>query len=164
MTEPQIILGIDPGCTVTGYSILKKINQKISILDYGYLPLPAKKHLSIRIGIFYEFFIKKLDSFPEVTHIALETPFLHKNAQSFLKLGYLRGVLYLIADKRKLGLFEFSPREVKLAVAGYGNASKEQVAKTLQLYFPNLTEQKKDDVTDAIAVSLCGAWSENVQG
>lgn len=154
----QIILGIDPGCTTTGYSILKKVNQKIAILDYGYLPLPAKKHLSIRIGIFYNFFSEKLKSFPEVTHIALETPFLHKNAQSFLKLGYLRGVLYLIADQNKLDLFEFSPREVKQAITGYGNASKEQVAKTLQLFFPALTEQKKDDVTDAIAISLCGAW------
>lgn len=159
MIKPQIILGIDPGCSVTGYSILKKENQKISILDYGFLSLPAKKHLSVRIGIFYEFFLKKLEAFPEITHIALETPFLSKNAQSFLKLGYLRGVLYLIADQKQLGLFEFSPREVKQTITGYGNASKDQVAQALLMLFPKLTSQSQNDVTDAIAVGLCGVWS-----
>ena len=156
--EQQIILGIDPGCTVTGFSIVKKVGAKISVIDYGYLSLPSKKHLSIRIGIFYDFFLEKLKEFPEITHISLETPFLYKNAQSFLKLGYLRGVLYLIADQHQLSIFEFTPREVKQAITGYGNASKEQVARSLQMLFPQLANQKKDDVTDAIAVGLTGAW------
>jgi crossover junction endodeoxyribonuclease RuvC len=159
MTQPQIILGIDPGCSFTGFSILKRDNQKISILDYGFLSLPSKKHLSVRIGIFYEFFLKKLEAFPEVTHIALETSFLSKNAQTFLKLGYLRGVLYLIADQRQLALIEFSPREIKQAITGYGNASKDQVAQALLMLFPRLTAQGKNDVTDAIAVGLCAVWS-----
>lgn len=157
--DSRVILGIDPGCIVTGFSIVQKTGQKISILDYGYLPLPAKKHLSVRIGIFYEFFTQKLKSFPEITHVSLETPFLYKNAQTFLKLGYLRGVLYLIADQHAISIFEFSPREVKQAITGYGNASKDQLARSLQMLFPQLAEQKKDDVTDAIAVGLCGAWS-----
>jgi len=156
--EQMVILGIDPGCSVTGFSILKKDKQKISILDYGYLQLPAKEHLSLRIGIFYNFFLKKLSQFPEVTHISLETSFLHKNAQTFLKLGYLRGVLYLLADQHKLSIFEFSPREVKQAITGHGNASKEDVARTLHLLFPFLVEQKKNDVTDAISIGLCGIW------
>ena len=58
--EQQIILGIDPGCTVTGFSIVKKVGAKISVIDYGYLSLPSKKHLSVRIGIFYDFFLEKL--------------------------------------------------------------------------------------------------------
>lgn len=157
--ESQVILGIDPGCITTGFSIIKKESQKISILDYGYLPLPAKKHLSVRVGIFHDFFSKKLTSFPEVTHISLETPFLHKNAQTFLKLGYLRGILYLLADKHQLSILEFSPREVKQAITGHGNASKEDLARTLHMLFPFLKEQKKDDVTDAIGVGLTGAWS-----
>ncbi len=157
----RIILGIDPGFSVTGFAILKKDFSKAYLLDYGYLKLPTKKHLSERVGVFYNFFTEKLKQFP-ITHIALETPFLGKNVQSFLKLGYLRGILYLLADQRKLALCEFSPREIKATITGYGGARKEQVSLMVLRLFPKISQVRataKNDVTDALAVSLCGYWS-----
>ena len=151
----MIVLGIDPGFTVTGYAISSKKNGKDIIFDFGYITLPATKSLDVRIGIFYDFFTEKIKTH-NVTNLSIETPFLGKNVQSFLKLGYLRGILYLLANQNGLKLHEFSPREVKLSITGYGGAQKEQVARVLLMMFPNLVKPKKEDVTDAIAISLCG--------
>lgn len=157
----MIILGIDPGFSVTGYSILKKDNNVIIMLDHGFLKLPVTQPLSARVGIFYDLFVEKISLY-KVDAIALETSFLGKNAQTFLKLGYLRGILYLLAHQHNLSLHEFAPREVKQTVTGYGAASKEQVAKVLSMLFPMIPKPLKEDVTDAIAISLCGLWqSEN---
>ncbi len=159
------ILGIDPGFTVTGYGVLRKQDGKTYLLDYGYLKLNPKEHLSQRIGTFYSFFKEKIEGHA-VTQLALETPFLGKNVQTFLKLGYLRGALYLLANQNELVLHEFSPREVKQAVTGFGGAQKEQVAHMIMRLFPNLAKVgnvEKQDVTDALAVCLSGLWHNNRQ-
>jgi crossover junction endodeoxyribonuclease RuvC len=152
-----VILGIDPGFSFTGFGILKQEQGKTYLLDYGYLKLPTGKTLPERIGIFYYFFHEKIIQW-SVTELALETPFLGKNAQNFLKLGYLRGILYLLANNHALQLHEFSPREVKQAVTGFGGAQKDQVARVIVQLFPRLSFPEKADVTDALAVTLCGLW------
>ncbi len=156
----MIILGIDPGFQVTGYGIVKKEGSKSYLIDCGYLKMSSTKTLSYRIGIFYNFFTNKIKE-ASVTNIALETPFLGKNAQNFLKLGYLRGILYLLAEQHQLPLHEFSPTEVKSSLTGFGGASKEQVARVILRLFPQLQAPDKADVTDAIAVTLCGLWKSN---
>jgi len=72
----------------------------------------------------------------------------------------LRGILYLLANQHQLQLHEFSPREVKQAVTGYGAARKEQVARVIMQLFPRLKEPKKEDVTDALAIGLCSIWRQ----
>jgi crossover junction endodeoxyribonuclease RuvC len=157
----RVILGVDPGFHVTGYAILKQDEQgKVFLVDFGYLKLKPKEHLSVRIGQFYDHFSEKIKTHA-VSNIALETPFLGKNAQTFLKLGYLRGVLYLLASQHSCELHEFAPREVKVSVTGFGGATKDQVAMMVQRLFPRLEEVgkiAKNDVTDALAVSVCGLW------
>jgi len=154
----MVILGVDPGFQVTGYGILKKDGNKAYLLDHGYLKLPQAKSLVVRIGLFHEFFTEKIITL-KVTDIALETPFLGKNAQNFLKLGYLRGALYLLAHQHNANILEFAPREIKQSITGFGGASKEQVARVVQQLFPGLKDPKKLDVTDALAVTLCGFWT-----
>jgi crossover junction endodeoxyribonuclease RuvC len=158
--QSTVILGIDPGFHITGYSVIKNEQGKSFLLECDYLKMSSSKHLSERAGIFYSFFNEKIKQ-QGVTQVALETPFLGKNAQTFLKLGYLRGILYLLADQHKLTLHEFAPREVKIAVTGFGGASKEQVAMMILNMFPALNSLgiEKADVTDACAVALCGLWN-----
>ena len=165
------VLGVDPGFTVTGYSILSSGTQpsqsrpipskSIALIACGYLKFNPKNHLSLRTEKFYDtmrdFILKH-----QVTHIALETSFLGKNPQVFLKLGYLRGILYLLAAQHKLEISEFAPREVKSAVTGVGGSTKEQVAFMLAKMFPQLEsicQTARNDVTDALAVGICGLWS-----
>lgn len=156
----MIILGIDPGFSVTGYCILKKDGRTVHLIDFGYLKMSSSKSLAERVEQFYTFFVQKIRDH-QVSHVALETPFLGKNAQNFLKLGYLRGTIYLLSQQHKLSLFEFSPREVKQAVTGFGGASKDQVARVVFQLFPRMKVPDKLDVTDAVAVTLCGLWKGN---
>lgn len=160
MNGDSVILGVDPGFHVTGYAILKKESGKTFLVDCGYLKMRSTDTLSTRVGIFYKFFNGKIIA-NGVREIALETSFLGKNAQTFLKLGYLRGVLYLLADQHGQVLHEFAPREIKSAVTGFGGASKEQVASMVFRLFPRVAElgvSVQNDVTDALAISLCGLW------
>jgi crossover junction endodeoxyribonuclease RuvC len=152
-----IVLGVDPSFTATGYAIIKKEFRTQTLISCGFLPLPVTKQMQERIGMFYDFFEKLVIQY-SVTHITLEAPFLGKNAQTFLKLGYLRGALHLLCYKYNLKLIEYSPKEIKLAVTGFGGAAKDQVARVIHMLFPKLAHQKKYDVTDAIAISLCGTW------
>jgi len=156
----MILLGIDPGFSVTGFAIARHGSGKTSIFDYGHLSLSSKKGLPERATIFYDFFKEKITTHA-ITHLCIETPFLGKNVQSFLKLGYLRGLLYLLSHKHSLQLAEFSPREIKQAVTGYGGASKEQVASMMFRLFPplhNHGKTVKQDVTDALAICMTGIW------
>ncbi len=153
----MIILGVDPGTRFAGYGVLKKDGRQAFLLDYGLLKMSPTKSLPTRVGLFYDFFAEKVLKYG-VTDIALETPFMGKNAQNFLKLGYMRGILYLLADKNSCTLHEFAPTQVKQALTGYGGASKAQVARVVLQLFPKMKTPQKDDVTDALAVTLCGLW------
>lgn len=155
----MVILGIDPGFRIAGFGIVKKDNRYTYLLDYGYLAMSSSKSVKTRIKLFHDFFLEKITTL-RITNIALETPFLGKNAQNFLKLGYLRGILYLLAEQHMLTLHEFSPREIKQSVTGFGGASKEQVARVIIQLFPQIKKPKKEDVTDALAITLCGLWEQ----
>lgn len=160
----RTILGVDPGFHVTGFAITQIREGKIIVLDVGCLVMKSTDSLSKRTGQFYQFFLDKITQY-SVTEIALETSFLGKNAQTFLKLGFLRGVLYLLADQKQLKLAEFAPRAVKATVTGWGGAGKDQVALMMQRLFPKLSSfnsTQRNDATDALAIALCGAWQRQL--
>ena len=158
----MVILGIDPGFRYAGFGVLKKEGRQALLLDYGYLGMSSSDSLITRIGTFHTFFEEKIKLY-NITVIALETPFLGKNAQNFLKLGYLRGILYLLAHQNNSSIKEFAPCEVKQSITGYGGATKDQVARVILQLFPGMDIPKKEDVTDALAVTLCGLWAHNNQ-
>lgn len=156
----MIVLGIDPGCKISGFAIMKKEAGNTFLLDYGALTMSSADTLVHRVGIFFAFFKEKIERW-QVTDISLETSFLGKNAQTFLKLGYLRGALYVLVASYHLNLHEFAPREIKLALTGFGGAEKEQVARMVQRLFPRLVMTKRFDITDALAIALCGLWKNS---
>jgi len=162
MKSDKIVLGIDPGFSFTGYAVTQKEGGKTQVLEVGYLRLPQSQSLSARVGLFHKALEAKIVHW-KVAHLGLETPFLGKNAQNFLKLGYLRGILYLLADTHQLQLHEFTPMQVKQSVTGFGGASKEQVARVLHSLFPALKQSDKYDATDALAVALSGLWNAEQQ-
>lgn len=156
--KQEVFLGVDPGFHVTGYSFLQSNAGKISLIDIGCLQMSSSRPLAERVGVFYQFFNERIVQY-SVTNIALETSFLGKNAQTFLKLGYLRGILYLLADQHGCTLHEFPPTQVKVATTGFGGASKEQVARAMLQLFPKISTIKataRNDATDALAIGMCG--------
>lgn len=157
VSKNSVVLGIDPGCLFAGFGVIKQENRTTFLLEYGCLRMSSSQPLQHRIGLFHDYFQEKITQW-SVTDMVIETPFLGKNAQNFLKLGYLRGILYLLAEKNHVILHEYSPCEIKVAVTGYGGASKEQVATVMTRLFPRIATNLRTDTTDALAIALCGLW------
>lgn len=154
------ILGVDPGTRVAGFSIIQTngpLGGKVSLKEAGCLILPVGDLMQIRLRKIYIFLDETIVK-NKIDKIAIETPFLGKNAQNFLKLGYVRGIIYLLADKHGLNINEYAPTEVKKAITGSGSAAKDQVCRVVKALFPEIAAvSMRYDVTDAIAVAFCGA-------
>lgn len=153
----MIILGIDPGIRCAGYAIIKHTNRGTVLLGYGTITGTYKESIAIRLSRIYDTLSECILKY-QVTHIGIETPFLGNNASSYLKLGYVRGIVYLLSQQRDVSLSEFAPRVIKKAITSWGGAPKEQVARVVYRLFPSLKEGVGGDVTDAIAIALITAW------
>jgi crossover junction endodeoxyribonuclease RuvC len=151
----MIILGIDPGTRHTGYGVLEVVGRRETVVDYGTVDPPAKLDLMVRlqrIGEAVEAIIAK----HKPDELAIEMPFMGKNAQAMLKLGQVQGFVMKAALDREIPVTQYAPREIKKAVVGNGNAAKEQVWFMLRSQL-GLTEDRGLDASDALAVALCHA-------
>ena len=149
------ILGIDPGTCVTGYGIIET-DALIPITLSTLVPFvpPPKLSLHERQLIIHEG-IDKLLSTHWIDAVAIETQYVSKNPQSALKLGMAKGVAILAATKRGIPTFEYAPRKAKIAVVGTGSATKEQVARMIQVLL-NLEEvPAPEDAADALSLAIC---------
>lgn len=161
MEEALTIIGIDPGTRITGYGVLRLQGSRILVLDYGCIRPPTKAPLPTRYACIFDALELLLTK--HTPHaVAVESQFLHKNVQSALKLGMAKGMVLLAAERKKIPIFEYTPRKAKLSVVGTGSASKMQVQKMLQniLSLPHLPEP--EDAADALALALCHANNRKV--
>lgn len=150
----RIILGIDPGTSVMGYGVISISGKSISLVSAGVIRLEKIKDHALKLNkIFKE--CQKLIELHHPDDLAIEAPFYGKNVQSMLKLGRAQGVAIAAAIAFEIPVFEYSPKAIKQAITGSGNASKEQVAAMLQdqLKFEKLP--KFLDATDGLAAALC---------
>ena len=153
----RTILGIDPGISILGFGVMRSEGRALTLIDYGCLTLRSTDSIQNRLKQIHDVLLEKIRLW-NIQEVALEVPFLGKNAQNFLKLGYVRGIIYLLAAQHDLRIHEFAPREIKLKITGFGGAQKDQVARVVMQLFPGLSWPQRFDMTDAIAVTLCGVW------
>lgn len=158
----MIVLGVDPGSNVTGYGIIKvekevgRLNRtKLSIVDYGAIKVDeGDKSFPARLKKIYDR-ITEVINLHRPTELAIETAFYGKNFQSAYKIGHVRGVIILSAVNSGLSVFEYTPREIKRAVVGRGNATKEQVQFMVKAIFGLKDLSRFYDVSDALAIAIC---------
>lgn len=153
----MIILGIDPGTICTGYGIVKKQKGSLILVIQGAINLPPRKPLSLKLEIIYDE-IDKIIRLYKPDEFAIETAFYGKNVQSAMKIGYARGVAILAAVHNKLPVSEYSPREVKKSVVGYGAANKRQVQYMINHLLGTKDKEMKFDESDALAVAICHSF------
>ncbi len=156
------MIGIDPGTRVTGYGIIAIDGNTIEPIDFGCIRPPTDILLSDRYLIIHEGLLTLLERFTP-SEMALETPFVSKNAQSSLKLGIAMATALLAAKGRKMKVFGYSPREVKCFISGTGKAGKEQVQNTVARLLMLKTLPEPHDAADALAIALCHATRAEVE-
>ena len=150
----KIILGIDPGTTIMGFGLIETKSKKMNLLELNELKLTKISDHYLRLKLIFERTIDLIDKYSP-DEIAIEAPFFGKNVQSMLKLGRAQGVAMSAGLSRQIPVTEYSPKKIKMAITGNGNASKEQVAKMLQnlLSIKNLPNNL--DSTDGLAAAVC---------
>lgn len=153
-TEDRIILGIDPGTTVMGFGLIRVRQNKVELLTMGVLKLSKINNHPDKLKKIFDRTLSLIEEF-HPDELAIEAPFYGKNVQSMLKLGRAQGVAIAAALYRTIPITEYSPRKIKQAITGNGNASKEQVAGMLHSLIT--FEESSDflDATDALAAAVC---------
>ena len=131
MISDKIILGIDPGTTIMGFGLIKVKGKNMEFLQLNELQLKKYSDHYVKLKLIFERTLEIIDNF-NPDEIAIEAPFFGKNVQSMLKLGRAQGVAMAAGLSREIPITEYSPKKIKMAITGNGNASKEQVAKMLQ--------------------------------
>lgn len=156
--DHRTIIGIDPGSRRTGYGILKTgAGGAVHAVSWGVIRTDASAPFPDRMLAIHEGLIRVMHEYSPAEAV-IEKVFLSKNPSSALKLGHARGVAILTCGIRGIPVFEYSAREIKSAMTGYGAADKEQVAAMVARLL-GIRESLPEDASDALAIAFCGATS-----
>ena len=151
------IFGIDPGSRITGYGVIQSSGKKLKMIDFGVIKTKEKDFIK-RLPIIFSG-IEDLMDIHDPDMVAIENVFMHRNADSALKLGQARAAAISGTFKKGLDVFEYSAREVKLALVGTGSAEKEQVREMVKLILGIKNKDLNLDESDALAIAICHAHS-----
>jgi crossover junction endodeoxyribonuclease RuvC len=150
----MIILGVDPGTAVTGYGLVKVVNNTVSWVDCGVIVTGTSMPLYKRLLSIYDGVSEKIAEHAP-RRVAVEEAFYGKNVRTTLVLGHARGVIMLAAAKAGCEVSEYSPAEIKKSVTGNGNADKDQVEYMVKMLLKPPVDKMRQDAFDALAVAMC---------
>lgn len=148
------ILGIDPGSRVTGYGVIDFARNRAVHVASGCIPVSGED-LAGKLRVIYEAVVTLVEQHQPI-EMVVEQVFVHRNANSALKLGQARGAAVLAGAMRALPVYEYAPRAVKQAITGTGSATKEQVQHMIRILL-GLSRPPPADAADALGVALCHA-------
>ena len=149
----EIILGIDPGSLVTGWGLVEVESNQLRHQSHGIIGPSASLGLAERLSQIYRGLQDVIDQY-HPTAVSLEKVFFSRNVQSALKLGQARGVALLAAAEQHIAVTEYSAAEIKVAVVGYGRATKEQVQRMVSALLC-VRGAMRADAADALAAAIC---------
>ena len=149
-----LALGIDPGTATTGYGLVRLApDGGLAAVHYGVILTPKEATASARLGMLYDQLHGILNEYhPEIA--AIEKLFFSRNVTTALAVGQARGVVMLCLQQSGIEAFEYTPNEVKQAVAGYGGAQKRQVQEMVRALLQLDSIPKPDDAADALAIAI----------
>ncbi|MCB0637029.1 MAG: crossover junction endodeoxyribonuclease RuvC [Lewinella sp.] len=152
--ESYRLLGVDPGTQLLGFALIEVSQRQITLVEMGVIRLHKFPTHEERLQRIYER-LQQVIRTHRPRAMAIEAPFYGKNPQSMLKLGRAQGVAIACAMMNGLDVTEYSPRKIKQAIAGNGNAAKEQVAAMLEHELQLDLSDQLLDATDALATAVC---------
>lgn len=154
----MIILGIDPGLAIVGWGVVEYKGTKFRTVDYGAITTPKEMNTQQRLKRIYDELADIIRKYrPE--QVAIEELFFNTNTTTGIRVSEARGVILLICEQAHMGIYEYTPLQVKQAVVGYGRADKKQVITMVTMLLGLSETPKPDDTADALAIAICHAHS-----
>lgn len=147
----MVIVGLDPGSRFTGYGVISFDGKNIKYVDHGVISNNPKENFANRLAVIGEK-LSEVFKAHSPTHVVVEKIFLGKNVDSAFKLGHVRGVAFCEASRMGAQVVEYTAREVKKGITGYGAAEKEQVRFLVQNYLK--IQNIPMDAADALALAI----------
>jgi crossover junction endodeoxyribonuclease RuvC len=151
---PRITLGIDPGTAIVGYAVVMAQGSDLRMLVCDVITTPAKMPLAQRLQLIYSGLSTIIAEY-KPQEAAMEELFFAKNARTAMTVGQARGVAMLALANGGLSVAEYTPKQVKQAVTGYGAAGKDQVGEMVRILLKLAQVPRPDDAADAAAVAIC---------
>ncbi len=154
------ILGIDCGTERTGYGVIESDGKRHATVAFGVLKTNPREPMADRLCVIARGLREVIAEY-RPQEAVIEEIFVAKNSQSSLKLAQVRGVAMVMAREAPMEVYEYSPREIKMAVVGYGNAEKNQVQLMVRALL-GLDTTPPEDAADALAAAICRATMKRV--
>jgi crossover junction endodeoxyribonuclease RuvC len=159
----MLAIGIDPGTAITGYGLIREEQDgSLTVIDYGVIETSSNDSMPQRLVQLYQN-LKSIIDHHNPQSGAVEKLFFARNVRTALSVGQARGVALLALAEAGVELSEYSPNEVKQAVAGYGGADKNQVQHMVQALLELEKIPQPDDAADALAVAICHLHSARIR-
>lgn len=161
----MIIIGVDPGSVVVGYSVIKKERGKtpcLEVVDFGCIITDKFATTGERLKKIHKEITKLIEKHkPDI--ISVERLFFFKNLKTVMPVSQTKGVILLAAEQKRVPVLEFTPLQMKMAICGYGRAEKKQVQEMIKKIVDmdnfdlKKNNRKKDDAFDALGVAICAS-------
>lgn len=149
-----LAIGIDPGTATTGYGLVRlEDDGSLVAVKYGAILTPKDASASLRLVMLYNELCAVIQKYNPDT-AAVEKLFFSRNVTTAIAVGQARGVVLLSLQQSKIEPYEYTPNEVKQAVAGYGGADKKQVQEMVRALLQLKTIPRPDDAADALAIAI----------
>ncbi len=160
------ILGVDPAASgPTGYGLVETDGRACRMLHFGAFEAPSRGFpdgFPARLRTIHELIVKLIGEFSP-DGVAVESVFTALNMKTALKLAEVRGVVLLAAAQANVPVHSYSPRKVKASVAGYGQASKQQMQLMVRALLGMSETPEPSDAADALAIALCHIYSQEAR-
>jgi crossover junction endodeoxyribonuclease RuvC len=158
----MLVLGIDPGTATTGYGLVQETPAgELQVVDFGVILTPAGLDMEKRLLHLYEQ-LTSLILLHRPRSGAVEKLFFSRNVTTAISVGQARGVVLLTMAQKQMSIGEYTPMEVKQAVAGYGGADKNQVQQMVRVLLGLDDIPRPDDAADALAIAICHLHSSRI--
>jgi len=159
----MLVLGIDPGTATTGYGLVRETAQgSLEVVAYGVILTPAGLQIEKRLVQLYQE-LNALIRLHRPHTGAVEKLFFQRNVTTAIAVGQARGVALLALAQHNMDVAEYTPMEVKQAVAGFGGADKSQVQQMVRALLNLHDIPRPDDAADALAIAICHLHSKSLR-
>ena len=158
----MVVLGIDPGTARTGYGFVQESEAGLALVAYGVIETPSGAPMPERLQTIYRE-LRSILTLHSPASGAVEKLFFARNVTTAMTVGQARGVALLALAEAGVAISEYTPLEVKQAVAGYGKADKVQMQTMVKMLLNLPDLPKPDDAADALAVAICHAHSARMR-